>query len=99
MTSVVVIEFCGEPLALTREQLDEARARARELLPPAHEAIASPGEQLVDAKALAALTSLPASWLEEQARRGTVPSLQCGKYRRFHVGDAIAAIRKLGRTA
>jgi len=97
MTDIVVLEFCGEPLALTREQLDEARDRAREMLPAPQEAIAPSPEQLVDAKALAALTSLPASWLEEQARRGTVPSLQLGKYRRFNVAESLAAIRKLGR--
>jgi hypothetical protein len=98
MTEIVVLEFCGEPLALTREQMDEARLRARELLPAPKPDAASSAEQLVDAAALAALTSLPQSWLEEQARRETIPSLQLGKYRRFHVADALAAIRKLGRT-
>ena len=97
MAEVVLLEFCGEPLALTREQLGEARARARELLPATQPAALPSVEQMVDAKALAVLTSLPQSWLEEQARRGTVPSLALGKYRRFQVSEAIAAIRKLGR--
>jgi hypothetical protein len=97
MSEVVLIEFCGEAFALTREQLDEARLRARELLPPAQAPASKPVEQIVDAAALAVLTSLPQSWLEEQGRRGTVPCLSLGKYRRFVVADAIAAIRKLGR--
>ncbi len=48
------------------------------------------------AQALATPTSLPASWLEEQGRRGAVPSLGLGKYVRFNVAEALAAIRKLG---
>lgn len=100
MTELVIIEFCGEPLALSREQFDDARARAKALRPSAPPSPSpEPAERLVDAVTLAKLTSLPQSWLEEQARRGSVPSLQLGKYRRFHVADALAAIRKLGRTA
>jgi hypothetical protein len=93
----VIIEFCGEPLAFTRSQLDEARVQARELLPVMQTAIVAPPAQLVDAEALSVLTSLPKSWLEEQARRERIPSLQLGKYRRFNVTEALAAIRKLGR--
>ena len=97
MISVVLLEFCGEPLALTQDQLEEARCRARELLPRSQEALAKPADQMVDAKTLAAMVSLPQSWIEDQARRRMLPSLSLGKYRRFHVGEAVAAIRKLGR--
>jgi hypothetical protein len=99
MADVVLLEFCGEPLALTRDQLEEARCRARELLPATESSQAGPAERMVDAARLAELVGVPASWLEEQARRGRLPSLQLGKYRRFHVAEAIAALRKIGRTA
>jgi hypothetical protein len=97
MSEVVLIEFCGEAFALTREQLDEARLRARELLPPAQAPATQSTEQMVDAARLAELVGVPQSWLEEQARRGRLPSLQLGKYRRFYLAEAIAALRKLGR--
>src|SRR5262245_32674808 len=97
MTDVVLVEFCGEPLALTREQLDEARTRARALLPAAETGAALPADQMVDAAKLAELVSLPQSWLEDQARRGRLPSLLLGKYRRFHVTEAIAALKRLGK--
>lgn len=97
MAEVVLIEFCGEPLALTRDQLDEARLRARKLLPVVQEPAGAPADRLVDAETLAALTSLPQSWLEEQARRERIPSLQLGKYRRFDLSVALEAIRRLGR--
>lgn len=95
---VVVLEFCGQPVAFTREQLEEARTRARGLLPARQEPAGATTAELVDAEALAALTSLPQSWLEDQARRGSLPSLQLGKYRRFEVAAVIPALRKLGRT-
>lgn len=99
MADVVIVEFCGEPLALSREQFEAARMLARSLIATPAEAVrADAADRLVDAEALATLTSLPQSWLEEQARRETIPSLQLGKYRRFHVADALTAIRKLGRT-
>lgn len=99
MADVVLLEFCGEPLALTREQLEEARTRARELLPAPAVPAAVPAEQMVDAARLAELTGVPQSWLEEQARRGRLPSLQLGKYRRFQVAESLAALRKLGRAS
>jgi hypothetical protein len=98
VADLVVIEFLGEALALTRQELEGARMRAQALLPPpAASNVAESPERLVDAEALAGLTSLPQSWLEEQARGGAIPSLQLGKYRRFQVAETLAAIRKLGR--
>lgn len=97
MTDVVLLEFCGEALAFTREQVEEARERARELLPTSGTVFADQSDKLVDAKTLAELATVPQSWLEDQARRGRLPSLQLGKYRRFHVGEALTALKRLGR--
>jgi hypothetical protein len=45
---------------------------------------------LVDGKELARMTGLPVSLLMERARRGTLPSIQVGKYRRFDPQAVIA---------
>ena len=95
MNETIVLEFCGEPLALTREQFDEATFRGRELRPPAPVSTAQPSDQVVDSATLAAMLSVRKSWIEAQARYGTLPCLRLGRYRRFHVGESIAALRKL----
>jgi hypothetical protein len=99
VAELVLFEFCGEPLAFTREQLEDARIRAQEIMPAVDWLAAAPAQQFVDAVSLAAVVGLPQSWLEEQARRGRLPSLQLGKYRRFELSEAIAALRKLGKAS
>jgi hypothetical protein len=99
MAEVILMLVPGlDPLALTREQLEEAHCRARELLPASQTPASAPTERLVDAAALAAVTALPQSWLEDQARRGRLPSLRLGKYVRFEVAETLAALRRLGRS-
>lgn len=99
MTDLVIIAFLGEPLALSREQVDEARLRARSLFPANIQSSVAAAHvpTLIDSERLAEMTSLPQTWLEEQARRGTIPSLELGKYRRFELPEALAALRNIGR--
>jgi excisionase family DNA binding protein len=40
-------------------------------------------ERLLDANEVAALLNVPASWVREQSRTGTIPCLRLGRYVRF----------------
>jgi excisionase family DNA binding protein len=40
-------------------------------------------EPLVDAEEIAALLHVTPRWVNESARRGRIPSIPCGRYRRF----------------
>lgn len=40
-------------------------------------------EPLLDAEQLAAVLSLPVTWVEQAAREGRIPSIQAGRWRRF----------------
>jgi hypothetical protein len=50
-------------------------------------------ERLLDAATLAARLSLPVSWVREGARRGWIPSVRVGAYRRFDAPEVFAALR------
>lgn len=82
-------------LALTRSQLADAQALARELLPPEpqeQQASAVLSTEVATAEQMAKRTHTPASWWLEAARRGTVPHLRVGKYPRFVVAEVLAAL-------
>jgi len=92
VTDLVVVEFCGEPFAFTREEIGQARDRARSVLgsralPAAVAAPAAPA--LVDAEELGRLTSTPASWWLAAARESDCPSSWVGKCRRFNVQQCL----------
>lgn len=53
-------------------------------------------EPLLDAEQLAAALSIPASWLEQAALTGKIPSLTFGRWRRFRRSEVEAAVRKRG---
>jgi excisionase family DNA binding protein len=44
-------------------------------------------DRLRDADYIAERLGVPASWVYEAARRGDLPSIQCGRYRRFDDRD------------
>ena len=44
-------------------------------------------DQLRDANYIARRLGVPRSWVYEAARRGELPSVQCGRYRRFDERD------------
>lgn len=52
-----------------------------------------PAEPLLDAEALGAILGIPASWLDQAAREGRIPSLQFGRWRRFKRSEVEAAVR------
>jgi excisionase family DNA binding protein len=47
----------------------------------------SPGVALLTASEVAELLRVPKSWVYRAAREGSLPSVRCGRYRRFDVGD------------
>jgi hypothetical protein len=95
-TLVLVVTSAGA-LALPRAQLAEALQRGRELAPelfpsergtqdqPAH-------EPLLDSAALAARLDVPHTWVEEAARRGSIPSVRCGRYVRFDLRQVLEVL-------
>lgn len=44
-------------------------------------------ERLRDADYVAERLGVPRSWVYSAARRGALPSVRCGRYRRFAEGD------------
>lgn len=86
-------------LALTSEQVTEARRRASEVLPPASNTAAGAAPKgdgspaLLDTVQMASLTGVPASWLETAARKGLIPSHEFGRWRRFAYAEVLEASR------
>jgi len=89
---IVVVLSDGRALALDGEAYWAALAEGSKLctssLPPG----AATNEPLVDAGQLAALLNIPATWLEQAAREGRIPSLQFGRWRRFRRSDVELAV-------
>jgi hypothetical protein len=87
----------GRALALDLPAFQRALQQGHELA-PARSGISSPQPcEVTDAGGMEQRTGVPASWWLESARRGTVPSLQAGKYRRFVVAEAVEALRSRRR--
>lgn len=95
--ALVVIHSPFGPLALTVTQITEAQARARELLPAQQQPATAAPTEIATADEMARCTHTPVSWWLEAARRGTVPCLRIGKYPRFIVQDALAALHTASR--
>jgi excisionase family DNA binding protein len=51
-----------------------------------------PPDPLLDAEQLAEVLRVPATWIEQAAREGRIPSLQFGRWRRFRRADVEAAV-------
>jgi excisionase family DNA binding protein len=93
MNGHIVIEFCGEPLALTAEEFATARQRGRELLSePSASVAAAVSPNLVTAKAVAQAMSLPTSTVYEGAKSGRIPCVRVGRHVRFDVAQVRAAL-------
>jgi hypothetical protein len=90
---MVLIPFAGQVLALAPDQFQEALDRGRQIV-PAHPAPPSlESDRIVDAEGASALTGVPATWFESQARCGTIPHLRFGKYLRFNFGEILTAVQ------
>jgi excisionase family DNA binding protein len=100
MTDRVLIPVVGlGVLALTGDQLAAALAEGAALsgAPGASDAAQSnPAEQLLDSDQLAAQLGIAATWLEQAAREGRVPSLMFGRWRRFRRSEVERAVRVNG---
>lgn len=87
MSDMVLLEFAGQPLALSREAFEEGLARGREMVgvpaAPSKDAVAD----LLTAEQLAERTGIPAPWYLEAARQGRISHYQIGRYRRFSLAE------------
>lgn len=87
MSDRVIIPLVGVGTLLLDAETYSAglAAGARLTVPP-------PDEPVLDADQLAAVLSLPVSWIETAARDGRIPSLQAGRWRRFKRSAVEAAL-------
>jgi excisionase family DNA binding protein len=72
-----------------RRALEEG---ARFNLPP--EPSEDSNERLLNSKQLAEVLQVPVTWIEQQAREGNIPSLPCGRRRRYRRSAVEAAIKQ-----
>ena len=63
-------------------------------LNPLPESTEDPKEQLLDSQQLAQILQVPATWIEQQAREGNIPSLPFGRRRRYRRSAVEAAIKQ-----
>jgi excisionase family DNA binding protein len=68
----------------------------RPIAVPEPPALTAEGVELITAKALAAVLSLPVSCLYEYAKAGRIPSVRVGKHVRFNTVHVLAALRSPG---
>jgi excisionase family DNA binding protein len=52
-------------------------------------------DELLDAGAVAALLGVPKGWVYQQSRRGTIPTVTLGRYRRYRRTAVEEWIREL----
>jgi excisionase family DNA binding protein len=53
--------------------------------------------RLLTASEVAALLGVPKSWVYEQSRRGLIPTVELGRYRRFREGAIERMVEQLER--
>ena len=95
---MILLDFAGQPLALTDEEFEAARLRGLELMPTApgntgNSAGSAAASEILDASGMESATGIPASWWLEAARQDTVPHLKLGKYVRFNLSESLAAAK------
>lgn len=78
-------------LALSREAFEAALAEGSRAI--ATPATATDAEPLLDAEQLSAqLGNVPITWIEAAGRDGRIPSVECGRWRRFRRSAVEAAL-------
>ena len=82
-------------LMLDAEQIKEALRAGAEFAPPPPAAPVT-SEPLLGSEQLAAALGLPASWVEQAAREGRIPSIRCGRYVRFSRSAVEAVLTRSG---
>jgi hypothetical protein len=85
-------------LALTLDQLHDARSLADSLLRPASDASPSgevaPRAPLLDAEQTSLRLGVKAGWLLAQAREGRISSVKLGRYIRFDVAKLVSEFER-----
>ena len=87
---MILLDFAGQPLALTEGEFEMARGRGVELMAPPRSQV---DDEILDAAGMEARTGVPATWWAESARQNTVPHLKLGKYIRFSLREALEAAK------
>jgi hypothetical protein len=93
MSDRVLIPMPGiGTLSLTREAFEAALADGSRAI-AAPTATAANAEPLLDAEQLSAqLGNVPITWIEAAGRDGRIPSVECGRWRRFRRSAVEAAL-------
>jgi excisionase family DNA binding protein len=78
-------------LALERDVYEQALTAGRDV--NAAVSAAQNNEPLFDSDELAQLLKVPATWIEQKAREGVIPSLEFGRWRRFRRSEVESAVR------
>jgi hypothetical protein len=79
-------------LALDRETFDSDLAAGAELFPQEAPPAAPSGPRLLTNEQLGFQLNIPATWLEDAARRDEVPSVRIGKYVRFDPDEVLSSL-------
>ena len=94
MNTVLVPLPDGRSLAMDIEVYREALARGQAMLPASVTSQSDTAVEVLDADGMAERTNVSASWWLEAARRGDVPHLKLGRYVRFDLAAALAALER-----
>jgi excisionase family DNA binding protein len=94
---IVVLLPDGRALALDAEVYRAALEEGSKLCAAPALPSAATNEPLMDADQLAALLNIPATWLEQKAREGVIPSLEFGRWRRFRRSEVEGSVRMSAR--
>jgi hypothetical protein len=82
----------GRWLALDREVFEAGLTQGAELEPPKSRSIAPAGPRLLTSEQLGDRLNIPATWLEEAARRDEIPCVRIGKYVRFDIDEVLSCL-------
>src|SRR5438309_651840 len=94
MSDRVIVPVAGlGVLALDRETFATALAEGAKLIAAPASSTSVTNEPLLDADQLADLLKVPATWIEQKAREGIIPSLEFGRWRRFRRSEVEASVR------
>jgi hypothetical protein len=87
-------------LALSREAFEAALAEGSRAITAPATATATDAEPLLDAEQLSTqLGNVPITWIEAAGRDGRIPSVECGRWRRFKRSAVEAALAANGKGA
>ena len=93
MTDSIVVPLPdGRWLALDRPALDAALAAGAEMALQPMVAVYPASPRLLTSAQLADQLNVPATWLEEAARRSEVPCVRLGKYLRFDIDEVMSSL-------